>query len=603
MRTAVRAVALLAAVLLAALLLAAAIVRLPPIQRWAAAQVSARLPQGVSIERAGLTLLPPGVQLTDVSLATDGPAIASVSCHLSLPALLAGRVEITSILVDGASLDIERAANGDFRLAGPLAGVLGSVSVGSGQAATPQEPPVFSLAQLPSVTIANGAVRFVDQTAHGGARALHLDAVRFTLGAAVDGSVDLTLAARLDPAGQISARGSARDVAAPNGGATRRAVDLTLAAHQVDANAVVSYLAAIVPGGGTARAQGALDGSLTLSGSVAFGFVGDATITQPSGSMLWDEVSFGAPWTLTAHIASSAEDVALSDGRLTVANLVAARIIASDIDAAFDVAHGALNLTSATAKAYGGTWSQSGLVTLAEPPHFDVRLRADGIRCVELLTAITGEPPEYGCEIFNAEAAVRGPWSGAETVAQHAQGTGRVETRGGTIPSSSIIGAIWRAIVPRLAVGAKPTRFGAPTRVEHLTQSFVLADGRMTTNDLSLVSDDYTVTGTGSIGLDGTLNLDTDIALTPEGVTRLLVMASLPVPDAVPNLPPIPTDITGTVGSPTVVPVVTAIPFAAIRGLVRGVADADELVTDTASKGLRGLVGGLERAGRSLTER
>jgi uncharacterized protein involved in outer membrane biogenesis len=603
MHAAARSLALLAAVLLAALLLAAAIVRLPPIQRWAAAQVSARLPQGASIGRAGLTLVPPGVQLTDVSLAADGPMIASVSCHVRLAALLAGRVEVAAVVVDGARLDIERTATGGIRIAGPLAGVLGSVSTSPDQAAVTEATPGFSLAQLPSVTIDNGELTFVDQAGHGGVQTLRLDAVRLTLGEAVGGAVDFTVAARLDPAGQISAHGSARDVAAPNGGATDRAVDLALTAKQLDANTVVSYLAAIVPGGGIARAQGAMDGSLTLSGSLATGFSGDATIKQPTGSLLWDEVSFGAPLTLAAHIVTSAADVALSDGQLKIANLVAARVAAGDIDAAFDVAHGTLNLTSATASAYGGTWSQSGLVTLDEPPHFDIRLRAEGIGCVELLTAVTGEHPEYGCELFNAEAALRGQWNGAETVAQNAQGTGRVEMRGGTIPSSSIIGAMWQAIVPRVAVRATPIRFGAPTRVDHLTESFVLRDGRMTTNDLSLVTDDYTVTGTGSIGLDGRLDLDTNVALTPEGVTKLLLMASLPVPDEVPDLPAVPTDITGTVGSPTILPAVSAIPSAAIRGLFRGVVGAGELVTDKADKGLRGLVGGLERAGRSLTDR
>ena len=603
MGTAARAVALLAAVLLAALLLAAAVVRLPSIQRWAAAQVSARLPPGVSIERAGLTLLPPGVQLTNVSLAADGPTVASVACHVRIPALLAGRVEVASIVVDGANLDIERTAAGGMQLTGPLAAVLRTVSGGSDQVAAREATPVLPLAQLPSVTIDNAQVSFVDQTGHGGAQALHLDAVRLTLEAGAAGGIDFALTAHLDPAGQISGRGSARDVATPNGAGTDRAVDLTVTANQLDANAVVSYLAAIVPGGGTARAQGAVDGSLTLSGSLATGFSGDATINQPTGSMLWDEVSFGAPLSFAAHIATSAADVALSDGQLTIANLVAARIAASDIDAAFDVAHGTLTLSSATAKAYGGTWSQSGLVTLGEPPRFDIRLRAQDVQCVEMLTAVTGEHPEYGCEIFNAEAAVRGQWSGAESVAQHAHGDGRVEMRGGTIPSSSIIGALWRAIVPRVAVRAEPLQLGAPTRVDQLTESFVLRDGRMTTNDLSLVTDDYTVRGTGNIGLDGTLNLDTNVTLTPEGVTKLLVMASLPIPDEVPNLPAIPTDITGTVGSPTILPAVSEIPFAAIRGLFRGVAGAGELVTDTAGKGLQGLVGGLERAGRTLTER
>jgi uncharacterized protein involved in outer membrane biogenesis len=603
MRTAARTVALIAGVLLTALLLAAAIVRLPAIQRWAAAQVSARLPHGVGIERAGLTLLPPGVQLTNVSLAAGAPTIASVSCHLRIPALLAGRAEVASVVVDGASLDIERTADGDVRLAGPLAGLLGAASTQRDAAPAPAAPAGLSLAQLPAVTIDNGEATFVDHAARGGAQTLRAEAIRLTLGAAAGGGVEFALTARMDPAGQISARGSARDIAAPDGGGADRALDLTLIADQLDAGTVVSYLAAIVPGGGTARAQGGLDGSLTLSGSLAAGMSGDATLSQPTGSMLWDEVSFAAPLTLSAHIAASADGVAFSDGRLTIANLAAVRIAASDLAAAFDVAHGTLTLGSARASVYGGRWAQSGVVTLAEPPRFDVRLRADGVHCVELLTAVTGERPQFGCELLDAEATVRGSWTGAESVARQAHGSGRVEMRGGTIPSSSIIGAIWHAIVPRVGMRAEPIRLAPPTRIDSLAESFTLRGGRMTTNDLRLVTDDYTVSATGSIGFDGTLDLDTTVALTPAGVTKLLGMASLPIPDEVPDLPAIPTHITGTLGSPTILPEVTAIPFAVIRDLFRGVTRAGELVTDAAGKHLHGLVGSLERAGRRLTER
>ena len=50
----------------------------------------------------------------------------------------------------------------------------------------------------------------------------------------------------------------------------------------------------------------------------------------------------------------------------------------------------------------------------------------------------------------------------------------------------------------------------------------------MTTDDLSLVTDDYTVTGSGSVGLDGSLDLATNVAMTPAGVTKLLLWRRCP---------------------------------------------------------------------------
>ena len=107
-RTSARSAALLGGVLVAALLLAAAVVRLPPLQRWTAARVSARLPAGISIQRATIMVLPPGVRLEQVSLAEGSSTLQSVTCHLSIAALLAGRIEIRTISVKGANLIIER---------------------------------------------------------------------------------------------------------------------------------------------------------------------------------------------------------------------------------------------------------------------------------------------------------------------------------------------------------------------------------------------------------------------------------------------------------------------------------------------------------------
>jgi hypothetical protein len=325
------------------------------------------------------------------------------------------------------------------------------------------------------------------------------------------------------------------------------------------------------------------------------GLSGAAALTQSSGSVTWDEAVFTAPIDLSVRVATAPDGIALSDGQLTIAQLAADRVGASDLNAAFAYSGRVLHLTSARATAYGGTWTQSGTVVLTEPPSFNVTLRADGVGCDALLSAVIGAHPDYGCEQFSAQAALRGEWTGAQSIARTIEGTGNLAMRGGTIPSSSIIGAVWDALVPLIKIGSAPRVAGAPTRVDHLTESFALEAGHLHTTDLSVVTNDYTITGTGSIGLDGSLDLNTEIALTPEGVTKMLTMAAVPIPGDPGSLPSIPTRITGTLGHPHIRPEVTDVPQAAVQSVLRGARGAADVLQDAAGEGLRGLRWGAHR--------
>jgi uncharacterized protein involved in outer membrane biogenesis len=581
-----RSALLLAGVLLTALLVATAVVRLPPIQRWVAARVSERLPAGITVESVTPTVMPPGVRLANVILGTDEVVLGSVSCHVRVPALLAGRIELSEVVVDGATVNVDRAADGSINVGASTA----LLAAPYGVVARLPVP----LAAVPPLRIIDGTLTFTDHTARDAPRALHLTDLRVTVGPATDSGLPVALSARCVPAGEVTAQGSIRQVAA-NDGVPDYAIEATASATALDAQTVFSYLAAIVPGGGAARAAGTLNASLNLSGTRATGINGDATLTQSSGSVTWDEVGFTAPIELSARLATAPDGIAVSDGHLTIAQLAAARVGASDLNAAFAYSDRVLHLTSLRATAYGGTWTQSGTVVLTEPPNFDVTLSADGVSCDALLTAVTGVHPDYGCEQFSAQATLLGEWTGAQSVARRARGSGHLEMRGGSIPSASIIGAVWDAFVPVIKIGAATRAVGAPTRVDHLTESFALEAGRLDTTNLSVVTNDYTITGSGSIGLDGSLDLSTEIAMTPEGVTKMLTMAALPIPGDPGSLPSIPTRITGTLGHPVIRPAVTDVPHAAILSVLRGARGAADVLQDAAGEGLRGLRWGADR--------
>lgn len=79
-----------------------------------------------------------------------------------------------------------------------------------------------------------------------------------------------------------------------------------------------------------------------------------------------------APLNVSTHVGITPDGVALSDGRLSVTALAAARINAAEISAVFAYEAQTLHLLSTRASFYGGTWSQTGKVTMTNPPIFDL---------------------------------------------------------------------------------------------------------------------------------------------------------------------------------------------------------------------------------------
>jgi uncharacterized protein involved in outer membrane biogenesis len=574
-----RLVLLLGSMALITVLLAAALVRLPVIQRWTAARVQARLPPGITIERARIMLIPFGVRLENVSVTAGGPTLKSVSCRLRLPALLAGRLEIETLAIAGADLVVTRDDAGALHLDGALAPLLRAAA----QAAD-QTPAARALAELPAVTASDAAITLIDDVGYGAPRTVRITRIGLQVGTMTPGGVPFSFSGRLEPAGQIGGHGTLRRpaVAAPP------AIDAVLSSTGLDARTVVTWLGTALPASVGTAAVGVLDATATVSGGIDGQFAGDATLTQTSGSAMVDQIELAAPLRMSARFSASRDGWALSDGQLTVARLTAARITADGLVVAFAYSGRTLHLSDARATLYGGAWSQRGTVTMTDPPSFDLALRADDIGCAALLDAVTGERPDYGCERLSGEATVLGSWSAGGSLARGVNGSGRLELRGGTIPSSSILGAIWQTLVPLTHAGREPP-IAAPTRVDRLTQSFALQTGRMHTSDLRLVTDDYTITGKGIVGLNGTLDLDTEVAMTAAGMTKLLLMASLPLAGEAARLPPIPTRISGTLGDPIVRPEIEDLPIATVKGLFRGAERAGRTLSGAAGSGLRAL--------------
>ena len=114
--------------------------------------------------------------------------------------------------------------------------------------------------------------------------------------------------------------------------------------------------------------------------------------------------------------------------------------------------------------------------------------------------------------------------------------------RGGYLESTALLRSIVAAVVPARAL----REGGTPNRLTSLTQSFTLADGRVHTNDLTVDSNDYDLTASGTIGFDGQLNLDGRVTLTPNGIKKMFALSNVPIPGSgVLSLPTIPARFEG----------------------------------------------------------
>jgi hypothetical protein len=127
------------------------------------------------------------------------------------------------------------------------------------------------------------------------------------------------------------------------------------------------------------------------------------------------------------------------------------------------------------------------------------------------------------------------------------------------------------ARIPGISYGAAGRPSGELMMLERLDASFALRDGRAFTEDLDFATSAYRMQGKGSLGLDGSLQLSTRVALTARSVEELYRLASVGFKKrGEPSLPAIPVQVYGTIGRPQIVPNVTALPLAPFRVLFGG---------------------------------
>jgi hypothetical protein len=283
------------------------------------------------------------------------------------------------------------------------------------------------------------------------------------------------------------------------------------------------------------------------------------------------------------ELAGDGAPLRISSGRASGRDLVARRLHFGRFEGRFAYADERIAIEALELTGYDGRLEFAGSARLGGTAEVEGRFDARDLDLAAMIADWRGRPSEHAPARLDAHGDLAVPVPGLE----HGTGTGRIVTRGGTAPAGSLFSVLLGSI-GRLAgwvFRASPDFSPAPSRVERASAGWSLRDDRIHTEDLEVVTDDYTYSAAGSLGLDRTLAFSGSLQLTSRGAQRMVASAALPLPGATAVIPKIPLDVGGRLGAVTLDARVASLPGAAtsaLTGLVRG---GGGLVKDAAGAG------------------
>ena len=370
-----------------------------------------------------------------------------------------------------------------------------------------------------------------------------------------DDTLHLTAIQAYAIGGRWHASGAVRLAAPPSWSATVDAkhVDFAALLHAADPDR-----------DGPRSIGGIADLKLTMSPEDAGEQRGSVSLTLSHGEFIWDDLHVTAPAHASGTVIVHGDTFSLSQVAAEAARAAYGPLVATAATAHLHYGGERLSFDDLRFTSCGGSWTHSGWFTLDEGGQFAGQTSIEGADPDDLvkMLGMAGDVPFARVDLDSEFAGHATPdWQST------LRASGTIYLDDGTIPTSTVLRPIWEALIgPGRVMNAIDRR---TTHVSEVSDSFTLRQGRLYTTDLSMDSTDYSVTAVGSIGLDGSLDLNARIQLTARGVQNMLVFASLPLPTiSLPSLPPIPARVTGQFGSPVIRPNVSALPASTVRWMV-----------------------------------
>lgn len=354
------------------------------------------------------------------------------------------------------------------------------------------------------------------------------------------------------------------------------------------------------------------DGELQMSGAFATGFAGDLDLRLRTGTLGLGPIELHAPARLSGHVLDEGADAQAElsleineGGALEVAGLrlgapatasglllaggnalafrgvhLAAdhaelrgfRVGAVEAELAFE--DGTLSFEPFVFEAYGGAWTQHGKLSLGAVPAFEVEVGVRDLRIEELAAVALGRAVERPEEpiLLNGNGRFSGHWTGESRWLDPIAGEGRLDLRGGFVPSSRLLQAVFLAILDRLPLLgnlADDASTVSRTPIERARIPFRIAEGRFHSDALTLITGDYRLNGKGSLSHDLEIAAEIELSLTRDGTSKLLAFGAVsnPLRDAL-RIPAIPVEVTGPLDAPRIRADVSRLPMTTLHELL-----------------------------------
>ncbi len=365
----------------------------------------------------------------------------------------------------------------------------------------------------------------------------------------------------------------------------------TVDAQHVDFDAL---LRAADGEGDEPRSQdGIADLTVTLTPSADGNPRGTATVALASGSFLWGDLRVDGPAHASGAFIVEGETYSVPQAAADAQRAAYGPIAGTAAAARFRYVGDRLSFSELKFTSCGGSWTHNGWFELDGGGAFGGQLSIEGAAPRELAAMLGDREANVPFARVDLDSEFRGRTAPEWTSTLKA--TGSAFLSDGAMRSTVVLRPIWQALVgPGRVLDAldRPT-----THVEYMGGTFTLRRGELDTPDFSLISDDYSVTAAGSVGLDGQLDLSARIHLTAQGVQKMMVFSSMPLPtSSLPGLPPIPAYVTGSVRDPVLRPNVSALPAATVRWVVDALLQAPRSVGGEVVHRLGQLWDGAKRA-------
>ncbi len=189
------------------------------------------------------------------------------------------------------------------------------------------------------------------------------------------------------------------------------------------------------------------------------------------------------------------------------------------------------NVSSLTLDAYGGSIGSKADATLAPPRPFRATANLNNIDLEQALGAQEAKAADIVRGLLSGQVNAAGKGSNFEEIKPTLAGNGRIQITRGKLVGINVVGSAIKKINGIPAIGTlftpsiaarHPALFSSPdTDLKLVRLSYVMTGPRMTSHDITVQSDDYSVAGEGWFDMDKNVDLSVHVLMSRQFSSEL----------------------------------------------------------------------------------